>query len=230
MTIRALFYDAGYTLVRATLEASDIWEFLARHLGVDLERERKLPNVGHYYYIKGMGKYDSDERARNFWSDYYVRALTEANVDLPREALVSASDALYDWYQKPEQWELYPDSLETLRRGHDRGLAQGVISDWGTDLVSLLHAHDVTQHLDFVVASAAVGAAKPHPEIFRYALDRAGFEPAEVIYVGDSYISDVLGARAVGISPVLLDRDGDAPTVDCPVINSLFELLDLIDE
>ena len=106
---------------------------------------------------------------------------------------------------------------------------QGVISDWGTDLVPIRHAHEVTQHLDFVVASAAVGTAKPHPDIFRFALARAEFSPHDVAYVGDSYVSDVLGARAVGIAPVLLDRDGNAPAVDCPVVSSLLDVLDLFE-
>ncbi len=105
-----------------------------------------------------------------------------------------------------------------------------MISDWGTDLVSILHAHEVTHHLDFVVASAAVGTAKPHPDIFRFALARAKLEPAEVIYVGDSYVSDVLGARGVGITPVLIDREGTAPAVDCTVVASLLELLGLIED
>ncbi len=232
-TVRAILYDAGRTLVRPLPQAADVWDFLARQLGIDLARERKLPDVGHFYYARlgedGLGAYDSDARARSFWSAYYAQALLDTGVELPREELLSAADALYDWYQQPEQWEPYPEVLEALRRAHERGLVQGVVSDWGTDLVPLLHAHEVTRHLDFVVASAAVGAAKPHPDIFRFALARADLKPAEVVYVGDSYVSDVLGARAVEIAPVLLDREGKAPAVDCPVVSSLLEVLELIE-
>lgn len=232
-TIRAIIYDAGRTLVRPRPEAPELWDFLARQLNVELARERTMPDVGHFFYARGgqdgLGSYDSDERTRSFWSAYYAQALLDTGVDLPREALLSAGDALYDWYQIPEQWEPYPEVLETLARVHEHGLSQGVVSDWGTDLVPILHAHDVTRHLDFVVASAAIGAAKPHPDIFHFALARAGLAAREVLYVGDSYVSDVLGARAVGIAPVLIDREGKAPAVDCPVISSLLEVLDLIE-
>jgi REG-2-like HAD superfamily hydrolase len=230
---RAVLYDAGRTLVRPRPEAPEIWDFLAAQLGIELARERKLPDVGHFYYARlgedGLGAYDSDARARSFWSNYYAQALIDAGVDLPREQLMSAGDALYDWYQRPEQWQPYPEVLETLTRAHERGLIQGVISDWGTDLIPILHAHDVTRHLDFVVASASVGTAKPHPDIFRFALARAELQPDEVLYVGDSYVSDVLGARAVGIRPVLIDREGRAPALDCPVVTSLLEVLDLVE-
>ena len=232
-TIRAILYDAGRTLIQPRLEAPDIWDFLGDQLGMKLARERALPDVGHHFYSRfgedGMGAYDSDERARSFWASYYIQAMRETGVDLPKETLQSAADALYDWYQEPEQWLPYPEALETLRRADEQGLSQGIISDWGTDLVPILHAHEITRHLDFVVASAAVGAAKPHPDIFRYALVRARLQPHEVMYVGDSYISDVLGARTAGIAAVLIDREGRAPEVDCPVVTSLLELFDLLD-
>ncbi len=231
---RAIFYDAGRTLVKPRPEARDIWEFLSGQLGVDIARTQKLPDVGHFFYARlgqdGLGAYDSDERARSFWSEYYVHALGQAGVDMPREQLLTAANALYDWYQRPEQWQPYPEVPETLRTAHERGFVQGVVSDWGTDLVSLLHAHELTLYLDFVVASAAVGVGKPHPDIFRYALDRAGLEASGVLYVGDSYISDVLGARTLGITPVLIDREGKAPPVDCVVVESLLDVLKLVED
>ena len=180
-------------------------------------RERTLPDVGHFYYARlgedGLGAYDSDERARSFWNEYYVQAMSEAGVDLPREQLVSAGHALYDWYQRPEQWRPYPGRIRTCSSARTSyRLVQGVVSDWGTDLVPLLHAHEITRHLDFVVASAAVGARRSRIRTsFVTRSTRAGLAASDVIYVGDSYVADVLGARAVGIMPVLIDREGRAP-------------------
>ena len=231
-TVRAILYDAGRTLVRPRPQTPEIWDFLANHLELELRRERVMPDVGHFYYIRlgkdGLGAYDSDARARSFWSEYYAHTLLDAGVDRPREELLSAGNAVYDWYQDPEQWEPYPEAREALRRAHERGLRQGVVSDWGTALIPILHAPEITRHLDVVVASAAVGASKPHPDIFRFALARAKLTAAEVVYVGDSYVADVLGARAVDIAPVLIDREGTAPAVDCPVVSSLLQVLDVI--
>jgi len=232
-SFRAIFYDAGRTLLRPKPNERDIWDFLGRQLGMKLDVERKMPDVGHFFYARlgedGLGAYDSDERARSFWGSYYVQAMRDAGVDLPQEQLVSAATALSDWYTEPETWELYPDVIETLDGARERGLLQGIVSDWGSELISLLHAHELTGHLDFVVASANVRSAKPHPDIFRYALARAQLEAKHVLYVGDSYLSDVLGARTVGIAPVLIDREGKAPEVDCLVVRRLTEVLDLIE-
>jgi putative hydrolase of the HAD superfamily len=83
--------------------------------------------------------------------------------------------------------------------------------------------------LDFCVTSAEVGAEKPFPPIFRAALERAAVEPANAYHVGDQYKADVQGAKAVGITPVLLDREGLRSYIqDCPRITSLGELEKLL--
>jgi FMN phosphatase YigB (HAD superfamily) len=68
---------------------------------------------------------------------------------------------------------------------------------------------------------------KPHPQIFRTALDRMRVGAAEAAMVGDSLVHDVHGARAVGMQGVLLAR-GETPAVhaDITVIRSLTELAD----
>ena len=80
-----------------------------------------------------------------------------------------------------------------------------------------------------MIASARVGYRKPHPNIFRSALALANIGPEQVVMVGDSYESDVLGAEGVGISAVLLNRWGAPEGAPCPVIECLKELPALLD-
>ncbi len=49
-----------------------------------------------------------------------------------------------------------------------------------------------------VVISEEVGYMKPHPKLFAEASARAGAEPGAILYVGDSYTSDIAGARRAG--------------------------------
>ena len=62
------------------------------------------------------------------------------------------------------------------------------------------------------------------------ALKRVSVAPDEAVHVGDQYHSDVLGARGVGIHPVLIDRGGwQADVDDCPKISSLSDLGSLLE-
>jgi len=233
--IRAIFYDAGQTLVRPRAEIHEVWDFLAHQLGVTIATEHRgaFPDVTAFFYSRlgedGLGSYASDRAARTFWAEYYAFALHGIALDLPVEEIRSAGEALYDWYEEPAQWQPFPDVQGALEAGRDRGLVQGVVSDWGTGLLPILHAHEITRLMDFVVASAVVGSSKPHRDIFLYALGRAGVRADETVYVGDSYLADVLGSRGAGLHPVLLDRDGAAPSIDAPVIRSLADLLTVVD-
>ena len=67
-------------------------------------------------------------------------------------------------------------------------------------------------------SSAEVGAPKPDPAIFARALALAGAAPADALARGRHARADVAGARAAGIAPVLIDRDGtlEAPPGGAP--------------
>jgi putative hydrolase of the HAD superfamily len=121
-------------------------------------------------------------------------------------------------------------ALDALR---DRGLKVGAVSNWVWQLPELLHSLELVSQFDFIAASARVGFEKPHPRIFRYALEQAGVKPAEAIHVGDHLDADVAGARKVGIGAVLIDRRERFGAADVPpgvpLIRSLSELVPIVD-
>ena len=232
--VRAVIYDAGETLLQPRPDLDEVCRFAARR-GVAVtpaQLAATLPDLAHFFRQqerRGRSVWESHQEARRAWAEYYAQAFREAGVAAARERLLEVGAALYDWYSHPEQWRLFPDALPALARLHRLGYVQGVISDWGTDLLPILHTLGVTPYLRFVVVSAVVGFAKPSREIFHQALARAEVPAEAAVYVGDSYDRDVIGARAAGLRPVLLDRRGAAPPwVDCPVIASLAELAPLL--
>jgi putative hydrolase of the HAD superfamily len=61
-----------------------------------------------------------------------------------------------------------------------------------------------------LITSEEIGVAKPDPRIYQVALARLGASPAQTVMVGDNWQADVVGALAVGIRPVWLNRLGVA--------------------
>lgn len=79
-----------------------------------------------------------------------------------------------------------------------------------------------------VIDSGLIGVAKPDPAIFEPVLAGLEAEPDEILYVGDTYQSDVLGATAAGLQVVQLDpydlhHDYDHARV--PDVSALAEVL-----
>ena len=64
------------------------------------------------------------------------------------------------------------------------------------------------ERAETVVVCEEVGALKPDPAVFAHATEQAGVEPDEVLYVGDSYRSDVEGARRAGWRVAWFAPDG----------------------
>ena len=70
----------------------------------------------------------------------------------------------------------------------------------------------------------AACAEKPDRRIFEHALSVSGAEPETTLHVGDLYDADVLGARAAGIHPALIDPFDDWRDVDCQRFRDVAEL------
>jgi len=73
--------------------------------------------------------------------------------------------------------------------------------------------------------------AKPDPAIFQHALNQLSLSAKtdQILYLGNEYRADVLGARAAGLTPVLIDRCDAYPSADCLRFNSLLEWLETLE-
>jgi putative hydrolase of the HAD superfamily len=71
---------------------------------------------------------------------------------------------------------------------------------------SILNSYRIKKFFDFVVISGDVSLRKPHPKLFKLALDSLGVEASEAIFVGDTLETDIQGALNVGMLPILIDR------------------------
>lgn len=162
-----------------------------------------------------------EDRAR-FFAEYERLVLKGAGVEVDVE---TAGRVWTKVREIPYGLALYDDVLPTLKTLKARGLVLGLLSNMDRDAVELCEELGLASYLDFAVTSREAGSAKPNPPMFLMALERAGMEPSQALHVGDSYMSDVQGARGVGINPVLLDREGvHSRVTDCPRIRSLIEV------
>ncbi len=100
---------------------------------------------------------------------------------------------------------LKDDAYETLNRLKNRNISVGVLTN-GTpglkrNIIELLGLRDI---LDHIVLAEAEGCVKPSPRLFSRCIELAGAAPAETLFVGDSFFTDLLGAKRAGAKAVLL--------------------------
>ena len=79
-----------------------------------------------------------------------------------------------------------------------------------------------------VVSADSARAYKPHREIFDEALRISDCTPDEVVHIGDSFDTDVVGAHGAGIRPVLLLRGRARQHDDVDAADDLEQALELV--
>jgi len=136
---------------------------------------------------------------RRFVATVYSRVGGEEMPDVLLRELVAH-------FAQERHWKLYDETRPVLSELRAAGLGVYVVSNWDSTLPSLLTRLGIAGDLDGVVVSALVGVSKPARGIFDEAVRRAGVAHTEVLHVGDSLTDDYHGARAAGLSALLLDR------------------------
>jgi putative hydrolase of the HAD superfamily len=204
--VTAVLLDALGTLVALEPPAPRLRRLLARE-GHEVSEERATAGFAaeiSYYLEHHLEGYDAtslaDLRDRCAWVLLEALALPGLDHASARRAMLAAL-----------RFEPFPEVAGVLRRLRERGHALVVVSNWDCSLPDRLAGAGLLELVDGVITSATARAAKPDPAIFAAALEIAEARPEQAVHVGDSPDKDVAGARAAGIRPLLLCRDGRPP-------------------
>jgi putative hydrolase of the HAD superfamily len=172
----------------------------------------------------------SEERVRDvewphYWVSYLDAYITECGV--PDELREEVHQHLDSEFALSELWMQVADGArEGLRALQASGVRLGVISNADGTIADVLRRLEIAQlgpgpgvEMEVLLDSTVVGIAKPDPRIFDMALAEMGLDPSEAWYVGDMPGFDVVGARAAGLRPFILDPfqfhlDADYDRVD----------------
>ena len=222
--MRALLLDALGTLLALEPPAPPLRRLLARRLDIHVSdaeaRHAIAAEIAHYRAHMGEGR---DERS--------VAALRVECAQVLRDALPASerlravgAPALTAVLMDSLRFREFDDVRDALAEVRAHRVRVVVASNWDASLPQVLHRAGLLELFDGVVSSALAGAPKPSGNVFRAALALAGAAPREAVHVGDSVDADVAGARAAGIRPVLLRRDGAPGPADIQTIASLAAL------
>lgn len=198
----AILFDAGNTLV--FLDYPRLARGVGGALGLELDPSAlRAEAAGAALAMEQRALRTDRERGAAFLLGLFARVGVPASREDELRAALTAMHA------ERHLWTgVDPRTPEALARLRDAGVRLGVVSNGDGRASAALEAAGLRDWFEVVVDSGTVGVEKPDPRIFHIALGQMGLAPDGVDYVGDLYEVDVLGARAAGLRPVLLDPDG----------------------
>ena len=228
--IKAIFFDLDGTLRHSVPTGGEVFTDYVKTLGLAVDEEANLRAMRweHFYWASSVDLRNDllahPIETETFWIEYSRRRLLAlgASPEWAAEFAPQISIHMGEVY-KPDS--IVPEDVRrTLPQLKEAGYILGVISNRDQPFQDLLEDHGISEFFDFSMAAGEVNVWKPEPGIFEHGLQRVNMPANEVIYVGDNYYADVVGARSAGLQPVLYDPLGIFPEADCPTIQSFDEL------
>jgi putative hydrolase of the HAD superfamily len=232
--IKAIFFDWFNTLAHYKPLREEVHSQVLDEFGIEISTAKLIPalQVADKYIlgekaIRPVEKRNHEERVK-VYLNYNNIMFAEAGINVSKELHLKILRREQQLFEKIT-FVLFDDVLPTLRLLKERGFIQGLITNASENIISVYNKLGLEPYLDLVVTSEEVGVDKPEPAIFLAALERAKVINSEAIHVGDQYDSDVAGAIATGITPILVDRSNFYSEInDCHRIHSLIEVIEYL--
>jgi putative hydrolase of the HAD superfamily len=221
---RAVLIDALGTLLSLQPPAPLLRAELRGRFGVEVSEEQAAAAISAEiaYYRAHL----DEGRDRDSLAALRSRCGEVIRSALPVDAVLGAvqNAALTEALLASLRFAPFPDARPALERLRAAGVPVVVLSNWDLSLHDVLRRLELAPLLHAILTSAEAGARKPAREIFEQALRLAGAAASAAVHVGDSLAEDVEGARAAGIEPVLIRRDGSPAPAGVRTIATLAEL------
>jgi putative hydrolase of the HAD superfamily len=208
--ITTILFDLDDTLfdhigtARATLAATAAGRATLRGVPVEdlYARYSELLEELHPQVMTGRISYQEARQQR------FARLLAPYEPAASAEAAYEFAQRYYEHYQqlrRPVAGALA--LLQALKPGYKIGV---VTNNRLAEQQEKLRHLGMSDLVDVLITSEEVGVPKPDARIYQVALTRLDAEAAQTVMVGDNWQADVVGALAVGIRPLWLNRTGAA--------------------
>ena len=224
-----VFFDVDDTLVEWTIDWVDAFVAAAREVGVEVAPERALAALNaalstfYQDYVREHAKAEDD---REFWLAYDGRVLETLGV---KQGLRQATEQVVETLTRPGTRRLFEEVPEVLQTLADSGFRLGIVTGRPRAEPDL-EALGVRGYFHPVIDAFSARSSKSEGHMFHLAAKAAAEAGLPGWHVGDNYREDVLGARAAGLRPVLVDRKNGNGHRDCDCVGDLRELIDVLME
>jgi putative hydrolase of the HAD superfamily len=206
--IKHVFFDLDRTLWDFEKSAKQTFEEIYNHYNL---YEKGVPSIKDYH--------DAYTIHNNILWDLYRKGeikkevLSSLRFNLTLQDFGITDEALglkigKDYTRiSPLKVNLFPYSIEILEYLYPL-YSLHIITNGFSEVQSVkLKTSGLDKYFLKIITSEEAGVKKPHPDIFKFAFEKAGALPEESIMIGDDYEVDIIGAKQVNMKQIFFDYE-----------------------
>ena len=111
-------------------------------------------------------------------------------------------------------WRAFPDTVPALKKLKEKYKIV-IISNIDDDLFALTEKQ-LQVKFDWVITAEQVKSYKPSLKNFRYAIEKIGVSPDQILHIAQSIYHDIIPSKSLGLSNVWVNRKNISKFEKCP--------------
>lgn len=201
------------------------------HLNELYDTVSEFLNTYEPYNLELWGKYGRGEVSKEqlHFERFYYPLMVNNDPELRGRSKVELAHEIGDTFLNltNKYFSVLPGAVETVRALAAK-YPLTIVSNGFKEVQYYKFAHSgLADCFTHTIISEEVGINKPQPEIFRIALELNGVTADEAVMIGDSYTSDIAGAKAAGIDQIWL-HDGPTSETATYIVPKLKDVLPIL--
>jgi FMN phosphatase YigB (HAD superfamily) len=159
-----------------------------------------------------------DATSKEFYQSFNSKLIASLGIESSDELV----DAIYSSCMGLS-WNRFKDTtiIDKLK------VSVGIGSNWDNSLKVKIQQYFETNFM-WILVSEEIGVKKPDQVFFEKMIEISGYEPTEIMFVGDSMRLDIIPSLQMGIKAVLIDRTNFYKDYKGLKINSMDQLKNLL--
>lgn len=148
-------------------------------------------SINHQLWLNYQeGKIDRHELQQSRFRD------SMKHLEIPFDRSDEIGAAYMQFYRNHWEWvDGAKEALEKVSESYPIGIVTNGFLETQQKKIEKM---GLGRHTDLFIITEEIGVMKPHPRVFDVATERAGVDRKSILYVGDSYLSDIVGGRNAG--------------------------------
>ena len=197
--VKAVVFDVVGTLIEPRPSVAHAYQHAAARHGIERDPEtirRRFAAAWRRQEMIDAAATPAFATSRSREAERW-RAIVEDVFDgVPASGTIFAD--LWEHFGRVEAWQPIPAGREFVRRALDAKATVALASNFDERLLEIAGRIEPLSWVHHVFASSEIGWRKPAPEFFRWVESRLGYEPTELLLVGDDPELDIAAGKRAG--------------------------------